>query len=142
MQSNTGFIVYLEPSKFKAGDRMSKLIRNTTRLIQGKTILQALNVPVTSLAKIIYSPEVSGALPIQVLLLRMPKITSVLFYQLPLTGSLNSIFSYNRLFSYDLKIFLRNSCKKKFFSEILQRALAFQRALNFITFRKMSIWGV
>jgi len=101
---------------------MSKLIRNTTRLVPGKTTLQTLNVPVRSLAKIICSPEVSGALPIQILILHMQKITSVLSYQLPRTGLLNSFFSDSSLFSYSSlfpnspKVSLRNSCKKKLFS--------------------------
>ena len=114
MQPNPGFIVYLEPLKFKAGDRMSKLIRNTTKLVPGNTILQTLNVPVRSLAKIICSPEVSGALLIPILILHMQKITSVLSNQLPRTGLLNSllsyrcIFSYSSLFPYSPKVSLRN----------------------------------
>lgn len=35
---NPGFIVNLEPLKFKAGDMMSELIRNTARPVPGKTI--------------------------------------------------------------------------------------------------------
>lgn len=136
MQQNPGFIVYLEPSKFKAGDMMSKLIRNTIKYVSVNTILQTLNVSVRYLAKISCSSEVSGALTIPGLLLSMQKITSVLSNQLPRTGLLNIIFSYSSLFPYSLKVSLRNGCKKKLFSGTQQRAL------TFITYCKMSNLGV
>jgi hypothetical protein len=121
---------------------MSKLVRNNTRLVSGNTILQTLNASVRSLAKIICSPEAYGSLPISILILRMQKITSVLSNQLPRTGLLNTIFFYSHLFSYSVKVYLKNDCKEKFYSETRQKALVFQKVLAYITFCKMSNLGV